>query len=280
MAKEKKKTASDPGEDLEENKTQEVEASQAEAPEGETPEAEVAEAEAPQAEAPKEDVEEPAEDSSEDAQEEPIMTDEDSADDEEVIDPLEEAEKKIKETHDRLLRTAAELDNVRKRARRDVEEAVVRGRVEVLRDILPTIDSIDLALKSANPEGSAAGIIEGVEMVRKQFLVAMQRFGLQPVETAGARFDPAFHEAVAQLPSGEHAEGHVVEEMRKGYVLGDRLLRAAMVVVSAGPAADREKNDPVDEAEQSETVEPTDRAAEPAAEAVGDEGPSEEAQDE
>ena len=225
----------------------------------------------------------PADEESVAPEDEPVVSDEDQDGDEVVLDPMEQIaalEQQLAAERDRLLRTAAELDNFRKRSRRDVEEAAVRGRSEVLTELLTAIDSIDLALGSSDPEGSAKGVLEGVEMVRKQFLVAMQRFGLQPVETAGARFDPAFHEAVAQLPSGEHAEGHVVEEMRKGYVLGDRLLRAAMVVVSAGPAADREKNDPVDEAEQSETVEPTDRAAEPAAEAVGDEGPSEEAQDE
>ncbi len=166
-----------------------------------------------------------------------VVTDSDDANDQEVQDPIEQIsdlEKKLAITHERLMRTAAEMDNVRKRSRRDVEEAGIRGRIEVLREILPVIDSIDLALSSADPKGAAAGIIEGIEMVRKQFLNATERFELKPIETLDCNFDPNFHEAVAQIESSEHATGQVVEEMRKGYMLGARLLRAAMVIVSKG----------------------------------------------
>jgi molecular chaperone GrpE len=166
------------------------------------------------------------------------LTDVDMAEDQEVQDPveqIEELEKKLKETHERLLRTAAELDNVRKRARRDVEEARQMGRADVLRDILPAIDSLDLALKSIDPQGKAAGIIDGVQMVRKQFLSATERFGLKPIASVAEPFDPNFHEAMAQINSDEIEAGNIVEEMRKGYVLGDRLLRASMVIVSKGP---------------------------------------------
>ncbi len=154
---------------------------------------------------------------------------------EEPVDPaarIEQLEEEIKTEHERLLRATADLDNYRKRSRREVEEAAVRGRTEILREILPVIDSIDLALSSADPEGPATGIIEGVEMVRKQFLSATERFGLAPVESIGKAFDPNFHEAVGQAPSDQFEPGQVMEEMRKGYVLGDRLLRASMVIVT------------------------------------------------
>ncbi len=177
------------------------------------------------------------------AEDEIVVTDEEDGEDEEVLDPAEqiaELEEKVAATHDRLIRTAAELDNVRKRARRDVKEAASRGRVEVLREILPAIDSLELALRSADVEGAEGGIIEGVQMVHRQFLSITERFGLKPIESVNEVFDPNFHEAVAQISSEEHEAGQIVQEMRKGYLLGDRLLRAAMVVVSKGPPEVRE----------------------------------------
>jgi molecular chaperone GrpE len=155
-----------------------------------------------------------------------------------VIEPDDRAalEQKLAEQHERLLRTAAELDNVRKRARRDAEDAVVRGRAEVLGEVLPALDSLDIALSSATATADAESLVQGMELVRRQFLSGMERFGLKPIEAAGRPFDPAVHEAVAQLASDEVAAGEVLEDMRRGYLLGERLLRASMVVVSAGPA--------------------------------------------
>ena len=147
-------------------------------------------------------------------------------------------EKRLAEEHDRLLRTAADLDNFRKRARRDIDDAGVRGRGEVLAELLPAIDALDLALKNADEAAPARAVIDGVEMVRRQFLGSMARFGLKPIACLGAPFDPSFHEAVAQIPHPDVPAGAVIEELRRGYLLGDRLLRASMVVVSSGPAAD------------------------------------------
>jgi len=176
-----------------------------------------------------------------------VVVDDEHEGDELVRDPNElvaELEQKLAAEHERLLRAAADLDNLRKRTRRDVEDAAIRGRVEVLNDLLPAIDSLDLALGASDRDGAAGPVLDGVEMVRRQFLAAMSRHGLKPVESAvGQPFDPAVHEAVAQLPSAEHPVGAVVEEMRKGYVLGDRLLRAAMVVVSAGPPQEQAGSD-------------------------------------
>ncbi|MCP4675524.1 MAG: nucleotide exchange factor GrpE [Deltaproteobacteria bacterium] len=171
-------------------------------------------------------------------EDEMVVVEDEDGEDEEVLDPEEqiaELEEKVVATHDRLMRTAAELDNVRKRSRRDVKEAASRGHAEVLREILPAIDSLDLALKSSDSEGVEGGIIEGVEMVHRQFLSATERFRLKPIKCVGEIFDPNFHEAVAQISSEEHEAGEIIEEMRKGYLLGERLLRAAMVVVSKGP---------------------------------------------
>jgi molecular chaperone GrpE len=149
-------------------------------------------------------------------------------------DELTALESKLAEEHDRLLRMAAELDNVRKRARRDVDDAMVRGRAEVLAELLPAIDALDLALKNADDATPARAVIDGVEMVRRQFLGSMARFGLRPITSVGAAFDPSFHEAVAQIPHTDVPIGAVIEELRRGYLLGERLLRASLVVVSSG----------------------------------------------
>ncbi len=164
----------------------------------------------------------------------------------------EELEQKLKAEHDRLLRTAADLDNLRKRSRREMEEARLRGRTDVLAELLPALDSIDMALGAARPEGEAAPIVEGMEMVRRQFLSSMEKFGLRTVETEKKAFDPAFHEAVSQLPSEEVPAGGVIEELRRGYTLGDRLLRAAMVVVSSGPPAEDATDSEPDEGSEGE----------------------------
>jgi molecular chaperone GrpE len=149
---------------------------------------------------------------------------------------IAQLEKKLADEHDRLLRAAADLDNFRKRTRRDIDDALVRGRGEVLAELLPTMDALDLALKNAAGEETVRAMVDGVEMVRRQFLGSTARFGLKPISCVGAPFDPNFHEAVAQIPHPEVPAGVVIEELRRGYLLGDRLLRASLVVVSAGAA--------------------------------------------
>jgi hypothetical protein len=132
--------------------------------------------------------------------------------------------------------------------RRDVDEAVIRGRTEVLREILPVIDSIDMAIDTVKQSHDVDGIVEGVGMVKHQFLNATERFDLKSIQSVGHSFDPNFHEAVAQVDSEEMEVGQVLSEMRGGYMLGDRLLRAAMVVVSRGkPSPSNEAASPPDE---------------------------------
>ncbi len=158
-----------------------------------------------------------------------------------------ELEQRLTAEHDRLLRTAAELDNVRKRARREVEDAQVRGRAEVLEELLPALDSLDIALSSATATTDTGSLVQGMELVRRQFLSGMERFGLRPIEATGQPFDPALHEAVAQLASDEVGAGAVIQDMRRGYMLGERLLRASMVIVSNGPRPVREEGSPATE---------------------------------
>jgi molecular chaperone GrpE len=160
-------------------------------------------------------------------------------------DKLAALEKEKQELYDRLLRTAADLDNFRKRARKDADEARLKAREEVLREILPGIDNLEraLAASGASPEG----VIEGVRLVLRQFQTALERVEVKAFESVGAAFDPTRHEAIAQVETRERPPGTVVIEMQRGYTIGSRLLRPALVTVAKAPPAETPPADLADE---------------------------------
>ena len=136
---------------------------------------------------------------------------------------------------DRLLRRQAEFENYRKRADRERKEYVQSASAELVRELLNVLDSFDLAIRNASSEGSAGeDMLRGLDLVYKQFLDTLGRFGLKAIEAKGQTFDPNFHQAISTVPSDEAPENTVVEEFRRGYTLNGKLLRAAMVSVSAG----------------------------------------------
>jgi molecular chaperone GrpE len=133
--------------------------------------------------------------------------------------------------HDRLLRTAAEFDNYRKRVDRERRDLSEFAAADLLTEMLPIVDNVERALQaSAPPEADA--FRRGVELIHKQMLDLLRKRGVKPIETLGADFDPHFHQAVSHEPSDAHREGEVIEELQRGYLLGDRLLRPAMVKVA------------------------------------------------
>ena len=132
---------------------------------------------------------------------------------------------------DRLLRTAAEFDNYRKRIDRERREQSDAAAFSLLSEVLPVVDNLERALQSpSGPE--AAGFRAGVELILRQLVDLLRKRGVTPIEALGADFDPRFHQAVSQEASDAHRDGEVMEEMQRGYMLGDRLLRAAMVKVA------------------------------------------------
>jgi molecular chaperone GrpE len=133
---------------------------------------------------------------------------------------------------DRLLRMAAEFDNYRKRIERERREQADAAAEAVLLDLLPIVDDLERALQ-APALGDAQAYRSGVELIHKQMVDVLRRRGVTPIDTSGADFDPRFHQAVSHEKSDTHREGQVVEEFRRGYMLGDRLLRPAMVKVAA-----------------------------------------------
>lgn len=149
----------------------------------------------------------------------------------------------VAELRDRHLRLLADFDNFRKRAERELEERTRYVLAEPIRELLPVLDNLERALVAQGAEGD---LIRGVEMTARQFLDVLRRFGVEPVPAVGARFDPRRHEAVMSVESPDVAEPTVVEELQRGYVLRDRLLRPALVrvaVPAAGAAPSRTAED-------------------------------------
>ena len=146
-------------------------------------------------------------------------------------DSLTELRRERDALQDRLLRTAAEFDNYRKRVERERREQADAAVADALEELLPIIDNLELALGS--PAGGDPEVYrKGVELIHRQMAELVRKRGVRPIHAVGTDFDPRFHQAVVHEVSAEHREGEVMEEMRRGYMLGDRLLRAALVKVA------------------------------------------------
>ena len=139
---------------------------------------------------------------------------------------------------DQLLRARAEFDNFRKRSARETERIRKTAAEVLVRDLLPVMDHLELALKHAD-EASLA-MAEGVQMVARQFAEVLGKHGVEPIPATGEIFDPNVHEAMMQRPDGEAEPNTVLEEFQRGYRMGDLVLRPAKVVVCSGPADNAE----------------------------------------
>ena len=146
-------------------------------------------------------------------------------------DALDELRRERDALQDRLLRMAAEFDNYRKRVDRDRRDQADAASASALEDLLPLVDDMERALDA--PAGTDVGAYrKGVELIHRQMMDLLRKRGVRPIEAVGADFDPRIHQAVAHEASPDHRDGEVIAELRRGYVLGDRLLRAAMVKVA------------------------------------------------
>jgi molecular chaperone GrpE len=147
------------------------------------------------------------------------------------VDPFAELKRERDDFQDRWLRKSAEFDNYRKRIERERREQSDQAVVSLLQDLLAVVDDFDLALTvEAGPE--AEGYRKGVELIHAKLYDFLKKRGVTPIDAVGADFDPNVHQAVMHEVSPEHREGEVIGELRKGYMLGDRLLRPAMVRVA------------------------------------------------
>jgi molecular chaperone GrpE len=156
----------------------------------------------------------------------------------EAVDPRAELEARIaslekdkKDNWDRYLRAAADLENLRKRQKREIDDAKLESKGRVLKEMLPVVDNLERAIEHATAQAGSNPIIEGVQLVLRQFLTAFERLDVTPVEAAGQPFDPNLHEAISQQES-DAPPGTVVQVLQRGYRSGERLLRPALVVVA------------------------------------------------
>lgn len=149
----------------------------------------------------------------------------------------ESLQQELAEWKDRYLRLAADFENFRKRALKDREEAHHFGHQNLVKDLLPSVDNLERAVDHARKggEGSVSGLLEGVELVLRELQTLLTKHGVIPIEALDQPFDPALHEAMAQVPDGSKPANTVVEVFQRGYQLRGRLLRPARVVVSRPP---------------------------------------------
>lgn len=145
-------------------------------------------------------------------------------------------EKEKKENWDRYLRTAADLENFRKRQRRELDDARFEAKSKVLKEMLPVVDNLERALEHAAQQAGSSPILEGVQLVLRQFMSAFERLDVTAIEAAGQPFDPNLHEAISQAES-DQPPGTVVQVLQRGYRSSERLLRPALVVVAKAAAA-------------------------------------------
>lgn len=158
----------------------------------------------------------------------------------ETTDPLKEMETKIKsledeakETYDRFLRVSAEFENYKKRSAREMSEFKKFANESLIKELLLVVDNMERAISSSKDEGNSNnGLIEGIDMTLKELLKIFEEFGVKQIESLEKPFDPNFHQAVMQEETDEHPRNTIINELQKGYIINERLLRPATVVVS------------------------------------------------
>jgi molecular chaperone GrpE len=153
-----------------------------------------------------------------------------------AADPLEEARSEAARYRDQLLRTAADYDNFRKRARRETQDAEKRSREDFLRELLPVFDNLARASQHAEAASDVKSLADGIAMVMRQFEDTLQKLGVERIKSLGQAFDPAVHEAIQHLETTEFEPGSVAAEYQAGYRVGDRVVRPALVVVAKAPS--------------------------------------------
>jgi len=153
---------------------------------------------------------------------------------------LEAKEKEAVETYDRLLRASAEFDNYKKRSSREMEEFRKFANQSLIKEMLSVVDNLELAINSTNDHKAIdKDLLQGLEMTHREILKVFEKFNVNPIDAKGQPFDPTFHEAVMQEETNDSPKNTVINELQRGYMIHDRLLRPSMVVV----AKPKENND-------------------------------------
>ena len=146
---------------------------------------------------------------------------------------LEAKEKEAEDTYDRLLRISAEFDNYKKRSSREMVEYRKFANQSLIKEMLSVVDNLELAMNSTNGQKAIdKDLLQGLEMTHREILKVFEKFNVKPIDACGQPFDPTFHEAVMQEETNDSPKNTVVNELQRGYMIHDRLLRPSMVVVA------------------------------------------------
>lgn len=151
-------------------------------------------------------------------------------------DPIAGLQADLERFRDLALRSQADFENFKKRAAREKEEGIKYANSALLERLVTIVDNFELGLNAARSEGPDSPVLAGMGMVLKQLNDFLAENGLQPIDAEGQAFDPNLHEAIANQPNESVPEGRVIQQLRRGYKLKDRLLRPSRVIVSSGPA--------------------------------------------
>ena len=152
----------------------------------------------------------------------------------ELVKKVEGIEIKAQENYELYMRTYAEMENIKKRGKKEREDLAKFANESLIKEILPAIDNLEKAISHANNDTNESGLVKGLEMTLDGLMKTLEKSGLKEVEAVGKSFDPNFHEAISQQIDDTVAQGHIIMELQKGYLLNERLVRPSMVVISKG----------------------------------------------
>ncbi len=172
---------------------------------------------------------------------------------EEKEDTIEELNKKIKEYEELLKRKMADFENYKRRVKTELDEKEKRANQKLIEDVLPIVDNFEKAIEAAENNSDFDALFDGIKLIEKQFKQVLSKYDVHPLETIGKEFDPNLHDALMIDESGEYDHDTVIKEWQKGYLMGEKVIRHAQVVVgkakqSAGPVSGVDsQQEPVEE---------------------------------
>ena len=152
----------------------------------------------------------------------------------ELLEKIKELQEELKKNFDLYLRSQADIENIKKRNKKDKEDWIRYSNETIIKEMLPVIDNLENAISHSQNENSIDALKEGVKLTLKGFMDTLTKSGLEEVKAQGEPFDPSYHQAVSQHEDNNVDVGVILEELQKGYTLNERLIRPAMVVVSKG----------------------------------------------
>ena len=150
----------------------------------------------------------------------------------ELVERVQEIEIKAQENYELYTRTYAEMENIKKRGRKEREDLAKFANESLIKEILPAIDNLEKAISHAQNDDNTSGLVKGLEMTLGGLMKTLEKSGLKGVEAVGKPFDPNYHEAISQQMDDTVSPGHIIMELQKGYLLNERLIRPSMVVIS------------------------------------------------